>query len=145
MRRRAELGLTLGLMVALLAGGCSSSPGVRSRSLAKGLLVTLALAATAGAAGAAVVSQNREKSLRDDVEMGLVSGREFADRDAEGKRWNRLGRGSVLVGGLAIVGLVIAWQMGLGDHYQFGPLEPPAPAVPPPRPAAPSSAGPNAR
>ena len=122
MRRWAAIGL----VVTLLAAGCGSGPGVRNRSVAKGLLVALTLAAAGGAVGSAVLSERKEKSLRDDVEMGLVSGRQFADRDAEGKRWNRTARASVLVGGLAIVGLVIAWQMGLGDRYQFGPPEQPA-------------------
>jgi hypothetical protein len=131
------------LVGVLLAAGCGSGPGVRNRSVAKGLLVALAVAAAGGTAAAVVLSQNKEKSLRDDVQMGLVSGREFADRDAEGKRWNRVGRASVLVGGLAIVGLVIAWQMGLGDRYQFGPPETPAsgPLFPAARPSGPGQTG----
>jgi hypothetical protein len=120
---------TLALVGLLLASGCSSGPGVRSRSLAKGLLLALAAAAAGGVAGATVISENKEKSLRDDLVSGMVSGREFAERDAEAKRWNRAARASVLIGGLAIVGLVITWQMGLADRYQYGPAE--QPTVPP--------------
>ena len=98
---------------------------MRSRSLAKGLLLALTAAAAGGAAGAAVMSDNKEKSLRDDLAAGSVTGRDFAERDAEGMRWNRAARASVLIGGLAIVGLVITWQMGLADRYQLGPAEQP--------------------
>jgi hypothetical protein len=138
----------LALAGALLATGCSSAPGVRSRGVAKGLLLALTAAAAGGAAGAAVVSNNKEKSLRDDLAAGRVSGREFAERDAEGLRWNRAARASVLIGGLAIVGLVITWQMGLADRYQLGPAEQPTlppiyptgspPGSPPASPPAPA-------
>jgi hypothetical protein len=126
-------------LVALLAGGCASGPGVKSRALAKGLLLALAAGAAGTAAGAAVTSNKKEAALRDDLAMGTVTGRDFATRDAEGQRWNRAARGAVFVGGLAVVALVITWQMGLADRYQFGPGERPSTA--PIYPGAPPAAG----
>jgi hypothetical protein len=128
-------------LMALLIGGCSRAPGVRSRGLARGILLAVAAAAAGGAVGAAVISDKKEKTLRDDLAGGSLNGRTFAVRDDEGKRWNRMGRASVLVGGLAVVGLVITWQMGLADHYQYGPAE--SPKNPPIFPAgAPGAAAP---
>lgn len=135
MKRLAAL-VTLG---ALLAAGCSSAPGVRSRSLAKGLLLALTAAAAGGLAVSAVKSDKLGKDLRDDVAAGTVSGRDFARRDGEGARWNRAARASAFVGGLALVGLVITWQMGLANRYQFGPAE--QPSVPPIYPAGSPPAG----
>jgi hypothetical protein len=126
------------VLAALLVGGCSRTPGVRSRGLAKGILLVVAAAAAGGAAGAAVMSDRTEKSLRDDLAAGSLTGRAFAVQDDEGRRWNRIGRASVLVGGLAIVGLVITWQMALADRYQYGPPELPksAPIFPAGSPGA---------
>jgi hypothetical protein len=133
------------LVVSLLAAGCAGGPGVRSRAVAKGLLIALTVAAAGGAAGAAVMGNNQEKKLRDDVQAGAVDGRAFGERDAEGKRWNRAARASVFVGGLALVGLVIASQMGLGDRYQYGPQERAAsPPIYPTPPAGPAPASPRA-
>jgi hypothetical protein len=115
----------LAVLGAFLVAGCSSAPGVRNRPLAKGLLLALTAVAAGGVVGAAVMSDKQEKSLRDDVAAGAVSGRDFARRDAEGMRWNRAARASAFVGGLALVGLVITWQMGLADRYQLGPAEQP--------------------
>jgi hypothetical protein len=120
----------LAIVAVLLAAGCASKPGVRSRTLAKGLLLAVTAAAAGGAAGAAVMSEKQEQRLRDDLAAGSVTGRDFAKQDAEGLRWNRVGRASVLVGSLALVGLVITWQMGLADAYQLGPAEQPqVPAI----------------
>ncbi len=115
----------LWVVVSLLAAGCASGPGVRSRALAKGLLLGLVAAAAGGAVGAAVISDQKEQQLREDVQAGGVTGTEFASRDLEGRRWNRAARASIFVGGVALVGLLIASTMGLGDRYQYGPPEHP--------------------
>jgi hypothetical protein len=136
VRRLAALGLVL----ALVGGGCARGPGVRSRGVAKGILIALTAAAAGGAAGAAAIGNNKEKELRDDLAVGGITGREFADRDLEGRRWNRAARGAAFLGGLALVGLVVVTQMGISDRYQYGPPE--QPLGPPIYPAgSPTAAG----
>lgn len=117
--------LTASLLVALLAAGCASTgQGGRSdRSLARNVLIGVAAGSAALAVGAAVAGENVESRLRRDYEAGAVSGREFAGRDAEGKRWNRVARASGFVTGLSIIGLGILWEMSIGDRIQRGPRE----------------------
>jgi hypothetical protein len=125
--RVVTAGLALALCAAL-AGGCGSS-----RATARAVLVGVALIAGGTAIGSAVVSSNKEDSLRNDAQTGSLSGRAFADRDSEGQRWNRAARASVFVAGLALVGLGISWEMGLGDHAMAEPSAslPPAAGLPP--------------
>jgi hypothetical protein len=116
--------------------GCASE-GAKGRSSARHLLLGLAAASAAGVVGAAVISDQKEKSLQQDVQAGTLTGRQFADRDAEGRRWNRIGRASAFVGVLSLVGLGILWQMDIADRVQEAATEPTpggdaVPLLPPP-------------
>jgi hypothetical protein len=122
MRARAT---ALLVVLVMASAGCGNSgAGVRNRSLATGLLIGLFAVAAGSTAATAVMGNNKEKALREDVEAGKLDGRQFAERDAEGKRWNRAARASVFVGGLALVGLVLVGEMRLADRNQLGPIEP---------------------
>ena len=146
------------VMTSLSAAACGNGQtGGKARAVTAGVLGALAVGAGAGAAVAARKSSDHEKDLTEAVAAGRLTGREFTDRDAEGKRWNRLARGAVFVSGLAVVGMILVWETGLGASYQYGPAETPrdsrlipgaspaAPGTPPssallPRPAAQRSA-----
>jgi hypothetical protein len=143
MRRRA----TAFLVLLVLAAGCgNASTGVRSRKLATGLLIGLFAVSAGATAATAVVGNDKEKKLREDVEAHKLNGHQFAERDAEGKNWNRAARGSVFVAGLALVGLVLVGEMRLSDRNQYGPVEPAKapPIIPGEAPQTPAAALPGA-
>jgi hypothetical protein len=113
------------LVVLALSAGCGNArTGVRSRTLATGLLIGLFVVAAGSTAATAVVANDKEKKLREDVEAHRLTGHQFAERDAEGKRWNRASRASVFVGGLALVGLVLVGELRASDRNMYGPVEP---------------------
>jgi hypothetical protein len=136
--------LTLALLGCFLSAGCGSAQGGRARGVAAGVLGGLAVLAGAGAVGASRISEDKEKKLADDLAARPLTGAEYADRDAEGKRWNRAARGAVFVSGLALVGMILVWESSLGAGHQFGPVEKPSsPRLIPgaaPDPASPPSA-----
>ena len=123
MKRAACLFVVLGFFAGSL--GCGSSGTGRGRKVAAGVLLGLAAVAGGGAVAAGVASNNKEKELREDLEAGTVDGSEFAARDQSGVRWNRAARASAFVAGLAVVGLVVVWEMGLSAERQYGPAEQP--------------------
>jgi len=102
-------GVVLGL-VALLGGGCSG-PHATARNLLLGVMVVAGGAAVTGA----VISNDRKTTLQKDAMSGGLTGRQFAERDAEGVRWNRIARGSTFVAGLALVGVALIWEMNTSD------------------------------
>ena len=115
MRRVAALAL----VAALLSAGCSSAPGVRSRSLAKGLLLAADGGRRRRGGGAAVdLGQARRRACATTSPPGSSAAASSPSGTPKATRWNRAARAAVLVGGLALVGLVITWQMGLADRYQ---------------------------
>jgi hypothetical protein len=124
--RRSSAVLSLVALLGALSAGCGTSKGRPSRGIAIGLLVGLTAAAAGGTIYAASVSDKKEKDLRDDVQTGNLSGRQFAERDEQGQKWNRAARASAFVGVLGVVGLIIVGEMMLADRNQYGPTEPPA-------------------
>jgi hypothetical protein len=118
--------LLLVLLAAVATGGCGTAGRQGERAVARTLLVGAMIAAGGTAAGAAVVSGNKESDLRALANAGSLTGRQFAERDSEGQRWNRIARGSAFVAGLAVVGLAILWEMTAGERA----LEATAPAPP---------------
>jgi hypothetical protein len=138
------------LFVAVALAGCASGPGIKNRSVARGVLIGLAVATAGAAIGSAVVSQRKEDDLRKEIETTTLTGRQFAERDAQGMRWNRIARASAFASGLAVVGLLVLWEMSVGDRIQNGPLPetPPAAAtlrLPPPSAALPAQSWATAR
>jgi hypothetical protein len=123
--------LSCALALALLSG-CASN-GMPNRTAAKVVLGALVVGTASLAVAAAVKGNALEKDLRADVQNSTLTGRDFAKRDDEGRRWNRIGRASTFVCGLSLLGLAIVWEMGVGDRYQIGPREAPAaqPVLPP--------------
>jgi hypothetical protein len=93
--------------------------------VAAGLLLGVTAIAAGGTIAAANVANKKEEDLRKDVDAGNLTGRQFAERDEEGKRWNRYARASAFVAGLSLVGLLIVGEMALADHHQYGELPPP--------------------
>lgn len=132
--------LGMGLILALLAGGCASNSGLPRRTVPKVILGALVLGGAALAVSAAIKSDGIEKDLREDYARGGLSGRDFADRDAEGERWNRIGRASAFVSGLSLLGLGILWEMSLSDRAGRDAVEAPANAGPPIFPLSPPAA-----
>jgi hypothetical protein len=110
------LGLTL-----LLVGGCASNEPLPHRTLPKVILGAVVVGAAGLAVGAAVKSRSIENSLANDYKARDISGSEFADRDSQGQRWNRIGRASAFVSGVALLGLGVLWEMSLSDHAQVEP------------------------
>jgi hypothetical protein len=106
------------LLVVSMLGACggSANSGRPDRSVARNILIGLAVGTAAFAVGTVVAGQKVEKDLRDDLQRGGVSGEEFADRDKDGTRWNRMGRAAAFGSGLSILGLGIIWEMGQGDR-----------------------------
>jgi hypothetical protein len=100
-------------LVFLFAGGCASG-----RTAGKVVLGALVVGSAALAVGAAVKSESIETKLADDYRTREITGREFANRDAEGQRWNRISRASAFVGALSLLGLGVIWEMSLGDKAQ---------------------------
>jgi hypothetical protein len=123
--RRSSAAICLVALLGALAAGCGTSKGRPSRGLAVGLLVGLTAVGAGGTVYAASVSAKKEKDLRDDVQTGNLTGRQFAERDEQGQKWNRAARASAFVGVLGVVGLIIVGEMILADGNQFGPQEPP--------------------
>lgn len=111
------------VLVVALGSGCATSganrtgsDGLSGRKIAAGVLIGVAVA-SAGMATFAMTKGNRiERDLRDDLATGTLTGRQFAERDADGLRWNRVARASGFVGGLSLIGLGILWEMAIGDR-----------------------------
>ncbi len=117
------------LLAATLVSGCASggqqggSSG-SGRTIARNILIGLAVGTAAVAVGSAFAARSAENSLRDDAEAGTITGREFADRDATGLRWNRITRASFFLSGLSIIGTGVVWEMGEGVRVQTGERTP---------------------
>jgi hypothetical protein len=126
-----------------LSGACASGNGGRNHTSTKRALLG-AFVATAGVGtAAAIVGERKERSLRDDIAAGTVSGTEYASRDLTGKRWNRLSRASFYVSGLMLLGLGVVYQSELGVRQledERGKNVGGA-ALPPPRPEDPAPTG----
>src|SRR5688572_188284 len=87
--------LTLALLGCFATAGCGTgNGGGRARGVAAGLLGGLAVLAGGGAVMASRISADKEKKLADDLAARPLTGAEYADRDEEGKRWNRTARGA---------------------------------------------------
>ena len=125
-RRPVLLVVVTVVAAAVLAAGCGTASRGRGRGVAAGLLIGLATVAIGSTVATAVVSNDKEDKLREDVQAGTLSGREFAERDEEGKRWNRAARASAFVAGVAVVGLLILGEVTWADQYEYGPVTPPA-------------------
>jgi hypothetical protein len=140
MRRGSAL-ISLVAVLALLSAGCGTGKGRPSRGLAVGLLIGLTAVAGGATVYAAHKSEQKEKDLRNDVQSGNLSGRQFAERDDEGQKWNRTARATAFVGVLGVVGLIIVGEMMLADRNQYGPIEPPAskPIIPGQNPEPPAA------
>jgi hypothetical protein len=140
--RRTSALVSLVALLGALSAGCGTGKGRPSRGIAVGLLVGLTAAAAGGTIYAANVSSKKEKELRDEVQAGTLSGRQFAEKDEQGQKWNRAARASAFVGVLGVVGLIIVGEMMLADGNQYGPLEPPAakPIIPGQQPERPPAA-----
>ena len=120
--------LACGLVI-LLAGGCASG-----RTAGKVVLGALVVGSAALAVGAAVKSNSIESKLADDYRTREITGSEFAKRDSDGQRWNRIGRAAAFVGGLSLLGLGVIWEMQLGDQARSEPAQPvPGSLLPLPR------------
>lgn len=127
------------LCLALASAGCAAnkSNGMPDRTVARNILIGVVAGSVAVAVGSAVAGKSVENGLRDDLARGDLSGTDFAHRDDQGRRWNRIARASLYVGGLAALGLGILWEMSAGDRLQVGPREqlpppgPPSAALPP--------------
>jgi hypothetical protein len=119
--------LACGLVV-LLAGGCASG-----RTAGKVVLGALVVGSAALAIGSAVKSRSIESNLNDDYLNRTITGMEFAKRDSDGQRWNRIGRAATFVGGLSLLGLGVIWEMSVADRAQSEPPRPvPGPLLPVP-------------
>jgi hypothetical protein len=119
-------------LVFLLAGGCASG-----RTAGKVVLGALVVGSAALAVGAAMKGNSIQSKLNDDYHSREITGMEFASRDSEGQRWNRIGRAATFVGGLSVLGLGVIWEMQQGDRAQAEPTAPlPGPLLP-----VPSAAG----
>jgi hypothetical protein len=117
--------LCLGL-VFLLGTGCASG-----RTAGKVVLGALVVGGAGLAVGAGLKSDSLETKLAADYRTREITGKEFADRDSEGQRWNRIARSATFVGALALLGLGVLWEMSLGDRAQSEPAKPnPAPIFP---------------
>jgi hypothetical protein len=142
-RRLHQRCLTLALLGCFATAGCGSSQtGGRARGVTAGVLGGLAVLAGAGAVAASRISEDKEKKLADDLAARQLTGAEYADRDAEGKRWNRAARGAVFASGLALVGMILVWESSLSAGHQYGPAETPSSPrlIPGAAPASPPSA-----
>lgn len=128
--------ICLGL-VFLFTAGCASG-----RTAGKVVLGALVVGSAALAVGAAVKSDSVESKLADDYRDREITGSEFASRDAEGQRWNRIGRAATFVGALSLLGLGVIWEMSMGDEARSEPAKPstapifPLPAAQLPLPTA---------
>jgi hypothetical protein len=114
-------------LVFLLLGGCATG----TRTAPKVILGALVVGSAALAIGAAVKSDSIESKLRDDYASREISGSEFASRDRQGQRWNRISRASTFVGALSLLGLGIIWEMSVLDEAERPPAKPdPTPIFP---------------
>ena len=117
--------LACGLVI-LLLGGCASG-----RTAGKVVLGALVVGSAALAVGAAMKGNNIQSKLGDDYRQREITGMEFATRDSEGQRWNRIGRAATFVGALSLLGLGVIWEMSQGDQAQSEPPRPaPGPILP---------------
>jgi hypothetical protein len=112
---------TLGLFVVFALG--SAGCGTSHHTAARNVLIALTVASAAVAVGAAVKSRSIRDDLRREVDAGTLSGREFADRDATGTRWNRVARASGFGAGVFLLGVGALWEASLGDKIEKGPRE----------------------
>jgi len=120
--------LACGLVI-LLAGGCASG-----RTAGKVVLGALVVGSAALAVSAAVKSNSIESKLNDDYRNRAITGMEFAQRDSDGQRWNRIGRAATFVGALSLLGLGVIWEMSLADRAGTEPGRPaPGPMLPLPQ------------
>jgi len=110
--------ICLGL-VFLFTAGCASG-----RTAGKVVLGALVVGSAALAVGAAVKGDSVESKLADDYRQREITGSEFASRDSEGQRWNRIGRAATFVGALSLLGLGVIWEMSMGDRAQAEPAQP---------------------
>jgi hypothetical protein len=106
----------------LVVGGCASTSdggsSHASRAVPTAILSALVVGSAALAVGAALKSKDVGRKLDDDLQRGALDGRAFIDRDAEGKRWNRIARASAFFGGLAVIGLGIVWEIHQSDRLE---------------------------
>jgi hypothetical protein len=109
-------------LVLLLGGGCASSGG-HNRTVPGVILGALVVGSAALAISAAVKSDSIEQKLGDDYKSREVTGSEFASRDSQGQRWNRISRAAAFVGGLSVLGLGILWEMSLSDKAESQPTK----------------------
>jgi hypothetical protein len=120
-----------------LAAGCASGGNRPKRTVPAVILGVLMVGGGAVAVGAAAKSQSIEKKLGDDYNQRDIGGREFASRDAEGQRWNRVARGATFVSALSLLGLAVLCEMAAGDRAQYEAPKPPSnapiynPSLPP--------------
>jgi hypothetical protein len=120
-------------LMLLLAVGCASNGASPRRTLPAVILGALVVGSAGLAVGAAVKGRSIENDLARDYKQRDISGSEFASRDKQGQRWNRIGRASTFVSGLSVLGLGVLWEMSLADHAQAETTKPdPAPIFPPP-------------
>jgi hypothetical protein len=128
-----------GGLVLLLVSGCASNGTMSSRTVPKVILGALVLGSAAVAIGAAVKGDAIETKLANDYKQRDIPGPEFASRDSDGRRWNRIGRAATFIGGLSLLGLGVIWEMSLGDRAESRASQPanPAPIFPVPSAALP--------
>lgn len=133
---------TLALTLALvMAAGCGTAGPNNNRRLARNILIGTTVLAGASAIASGVISEQKESDLRDDLQAGTLTGAEFAIRDDDGRKWNRIGRASIFLAGLSLVGLGILWEMSLTDRLEQAPAMPGDLVPLPASPAAPAAAG----
>jgi hypothetical protein len=112
--------ICLATIIAFAAAGCGTAS---NRAAAKTVLLALTVGTAAVAAGAAVKSRSVQKDLESDLAAGTLSGRQFADRDADGNHWNRVSRAAAFGSAVFLLGLLTVWEMGVADQVQYGPRE----------------------
>jgi hypothetical protein len=102
------------------------------RTAPKVILGALIVGSAALAVGAAVKSRSIENDLANDYKTREISGSEFANRDAQGQRWNRIARASSFVGAVSVLGLGVLWEMSLNDQATVEPTKTNAAPIFPP-------------
>jgi hypothetical protein len=113
-----------GAVVLMLVAGCATNGSLPRRTAPKVILGVLMVGSAALAVGAAIKSHSIENDLANDYKQREISGREFASRDSQGQRWNRIGRASAFVSGLSLLGLGVLWEMSKADEAQTEPSQP---------------------
>jgi hypothetical protein len=117
---KRALSICVVLAFACSASGCASSSG---RTVARNVLIALAVGSAAVAVGSAVKSHGIEQDLQRDVNAGTVSGRDYVSRDQAGARWNRIARASAFGTALFVTGLAVVWETSASAHIQNSPAE----------------------